>query len=119
MNDVAKKEDRRRILIPATRVVEDDGRVLVSMELPGVGQSDLEIRVEGQQLTVYGKRQDPATHGTWLLRERPWGDFQKTFSVDGSIDLEKVDAELSQGILSLTLPMKEASKPRRIEIRSA
>lgn len=119
MNDVAKKEERRRTLVPATRVLEENGKVLVWMELPGVGQSDLEIRVEGQELTVSGKRQDPATHGTWLLRERPWGDFQKTFTVDGSIDLDKIDAQLAQGILTLTLPMKDAAKPKRIEIRSA
>jgi HSP20 family protein len=119
MNEVTKKDDRRRTLVPATRVAEDNGRVLVWMELPGVSQGDLEIRVEGQELTVTGRRQDPATHGTWLLRERPWGDYQKTFAVDGSIDLDKIDAQLAQGILTLSLPMKEAAKPKRIEIRSA
>ena len=119
MNDVMKKEDRRRILVPATRVSEQDGSVVVWMELPGVGQGDLDIRVEGRQLTISGKRQEPATRGTWLLRERPWGDFQKTFTVDASIDLDKIDAQLNQGILALTLPTKEAAKPKRIEIRSA
>ena len=118
MNEVAKRDERRRTLVPATRVLEEGGRVRVWMELPGVSQTDLEIHVEGQELTIQGKRQDPATHGTWLLRERPWGDFQKTFSVDGSIDLEKIDAKLAQGILTLTLPTKEAAKPKRIEIRS-
>jgi len=119
MNDVMKKEERRRILVPATRVSEQDGIVSVWVELPGVGQGDLEIRVEGRQLTITGKRQEPATHGTWLLRERPWGDFQKSFTVDDSIDLDKIDAQLNQGILTLTLPTKEAAKPKRIEIRSA
>jgi HSP20 family protein len=119
MNDVMKKEDRRKFLVPATRVSEQDGSVSVWMELPGVSQSDLEIRVEGRQLTVIGKRQDAASHGTWLLRERPWGDFQKAFTVDASIDLDKIDAQLNQGILTLTLPTKEAAKPKRIEIRSA
>lgn len=119
MKDVAKKDERRRVLVPASRVSEGDGFVQVLMELPGVAQDDLEIRVDGQELTIQGKRQDPATHGTWLLRERPWGDFQKTFSVDGTIDLEKIDAKLVHGILTLTLPTKDAAKPRRIEIHSA
>ena len=76
-------------------------------------------RGAGQANGVFGRRQDPATDGTWLLRERPRGDFRKTFSVDGSIDLDKVEAQLTNGVLVLTLPMKEAAKPRRIDIKSA
>jgi len=119
MNEIEKAEERRRFLVPATRVLEENGHVLVWMELPGVAQNDLEIQVEGQELTVNGRRSDPDRQGTWLLRERPWGDFRKKFSVDGSIDLEKIDAQLSQGILFLSLPMKESAQPRKIEIRSA
>jgi HSP20 family protein len=119
MNDIVKSEERRRTIVPPSRVVETEGNVVVRLELPGVSQADLEIRVEGQELTVVGKRQETTTHGTWLLRERRRGDFQKTYSVDGSIDLTKIEAELSNGILTLTLPMKEAAKPRSIEIRSA
>jgi len=111
--------DRRRSLVPASRVFEDNGQVEVRIEMPGVAKGDLELRVEGQELTVIGRRQDPAVDGTWLLRERPRGDFHKTFSVDGSIDLEKIEAHLADGVLTLTLPMKEAAKPRRIEIKSA
>ena len=118
MNDMVKNEENRRTVVPASRVLEDSGKVQVRLEMPGVARSDLEIRVESAELTVVGKRQDAITHGTWLLRERRRGDFQKTFAVDSSIDLEKVDAELSNGILTLTLPMKEAAKPRRVEIRS-
>jgi len=119
MKDVAKREENRRSLVPASRVLEDSGKVQVRLEMPGVSREDLEIRVEGSELTVVGKRQDAETHGTWLLRERRRGDFHKTFSVDTSIDLDKIDAELTNGILTLTLPMKEAAKPRRVEIRSA
>ena len=119
MNEIAKTEENRRSLVPASRVLEENGKVQVRLEMPGVGQGDLEIRVEGAELTVVGRRQDEATHGTWLLRERRRGDFHKTFAVDSSIDLEKINAELANGILTLTFPMKEAAKPRRIEIRSA
>jgi len=119
MNEIAKTDENRRTLVPASRVFEESGKIEVRLEMPGVATGDLEIRVEGSELTVIGKRQDQATHGTWLLRERRRGDFHKTFAVDSSIDLDKVDAQLANGILTLTLPMKEAAKPRRIEIRSA
>lgn len=119
MNELQTTEERRRTLVPASHVIEDEGKVIVRVEMPGVTKSDLEIRAEGQELTVRGRRQEAAESGTWLLRERPRGDFHKTYSVDGSIDLDRVEAELANGILTLTLPMKEAAKPRRIEIRSA
>jgi HSP20 family protein len=119
MNEIAKTSEDRRSLVPASRVIEDNGKVQVRLEMPGVAKGDLEIRVEGSELTVIGKRQDQATHGTWLLRERRRGDFHKTFSADVSIDLDKIEAQLANGILTLTLPIREAAKPRRIEIRSA
>lgn len=119
MNELQTKSEHRRALVPASQVAEADGRVEVRIEMPGVAKSDLEIRAEGQELTVIGRRQEPAIDGTWLLRERPRGDFRKTYSVDGSIDLDKVEAALANGVLTLTLPMKEAAKPRRIDIKSA
>lgn len=119
MNELQTANERRRSLVPASQVLEDDGKIVVRVEMPGVAKSDLEIRTEGQELSISGRRQEPATDGTWLLRERPRGDFQKTFSVDGSIDLDKIEAELADGVLTLTLPMKDAAKPRKIEIRSA
>jgi HSP20 family protein len=119
MNDIVKTEERRRTITPPSRVLETEGKMVVRLEMPGVSQSDLEIRIEGQELTVVGKRQDEAVHGAWLIRERRRGDFHKTYSVDGSIDLEKIDAALSAGILTLTLPMKDAAKPRRIEIKAS
>lgn len=119
MNELQTTNERRRGLVPAAHVAEDEGKVVVRIEMPGVAKGDLEIRAEGQELTVVGRRQDPAGNGTWLLRERPRGDFHKTYSVGSSIDLDRIDAELANGILTLTLPMKEAAKPRKIDIRTA
>lgn len=119
MNELQTKEERRRTIVPASHIAEDAGTVEVRIEMPGVTKSDLEIQAEGQILTVVGRRAQQAVDGTWLLRERSRGDFSKTFSVDGSIDLDKVDAKLADGVLTLLLPMKEAAKPRKIDIRSA
>jgi len=117
MNEIAQKEEARRTLVPASRVFEVDGKVRVRLEVPGVARDNLEIRTEGSELTIIGRRNKELTHGTWLRRERLRGDFTKSFSVDSSIDLEKADAELANGILTLTLPMKDAAKPRAITIR--
>lgn len=119
MKNVTTNDDRRRTLSPAARVLDGGTLVTVKIEMPGVAKSDLEIRVEGRELTVVGRRADPVSRGTWLLRERMRGDFQRTYTVDASIDMDKVDAKLAHGVLTLTFPVKDAAQPRRIDIRSA
>ena len=74
MNELTTKEETRRALVPASRVLEAEGLVRVRLEMPGVAKGDLEIKVEGNELTGVGKRQDLATHGTWLLCERRRGE---------------------------------------------
>lgn len=119
MKDLANiAKDIRRSLVPANRVRRDEGQVVVKIEMPGVAQPDLEIQVEGRNLTIVGKRPDQA-QGTWLLRERSRGDFRRTYTVDPGIDLDKVDARLENGVLTLTLPMREEAKPRKIEVKPA
>lgn len=120
MKDIVQAaKEWKRALVPANRVRQDDGQVVVRIEMPGVTQRDLEIEVEGRQLTIVGRRQDPAVEGTWLLRERARGDFRRTYTVDHGIDLDKIDAHLQDGVLTLTLPMREEARPRKIEVRSA
>lgn len=117
MNELVTQETRS--IAPAANVLEESGKVVVHMEMPGVSKDGLEIEVKGQELSIVGRREESALEGRWLIRERRRGDFRKTYAVDGSIDLEQVDAQLADGILKLTLPLKEAAKPRKIDIRSA
>lgn len=108
---------KRRFVNPACSICEDEGKVTVTVELPGVRKEDLEIKIEGNELVILGKRSNSAPEGTYLLRERRSGDFRKTFTLDDSIDHEGVDGKLSDGILTLTLKVKEAALPRKIAIR--
>lgn len=108
---------KRRFVNPACSICEDEGRVMVTLEMPGIRKEDLEIRIEGNELVVLGKRPETAPEGTYLIRERRFGDFRKTFTLDESIDHEGVDGRLTDGVLVLTLKIKEASLPRKISIR--
>jgi len=109
-------EKRRRTLVPSCSVREDGGRVRISLEVPGVGKDDIEIKVEKNELIVKGRSDEGMPQGSYLIRERARGDYEKVFTLDETIDRERVDAELKNGVLSLTLLLKEAAKPRRIEI---
>lgn len=110
--------EKRRVLEPSAAVSESkDGRLRVVLEMPGVRREDLRIRVEESLLTIEGARPAPADR-RWLLRERPEGDFVKTFTLDQTIDTTKIDAVLENGILSLTLELKEQVKPRTIQVKA-
>ncbi len=108
---------KRRFVNPACSICEDEGRVTVTLEMPGVRKEDLEIKIEGNELVVLGKRTESVPDGTFLVRERRSGDFRKTFTLDESIDHEGVDGRLADGVLILSLKIKEAALPRKISIR--
>lgn len=106
----------RRSLVPACSVIADESSVVVKLEMPGVGREGLEIRVEGNALTIDGRRGDDEPRGNWLLKERRRMDYRKAFTLDDTIDRDGISAECKDGILTLTMKVKEAAKPRRIAI---
>lgn len=106
----------RRMIVPLCSISEDSGVVTVKVEMPGVAKSGLEVKIEGNSLTVTGTRSTGEPRGTYLLRERRGENYAKSFTIDETIDREKIQAELAEGILTLKLAIKEAAKPRRIAI---
>jgi HSP20 family protein len=115
--DTNIRPSNERILIPPCSIDEETGLVTVRMEMPGVSKEGLDVSVEANTLTVSGTRNPVNIEGTWLLRERPYGRYEKTFTLDDTIDREKIHAELVDGMLIIKLHIQEAAKPRKIEIR--
>lgn len=105
-----------RTLVPACSICEDSGLVTVLVEMPGVEKGGLEVSVDGNLLTIAGRREEERKGGSYLVRERRSGNFRKTFTIDETIDRDKIEAELNNGILQLKLHIKEAAKPKRIAI---
>jgi HSP20 family protein len=105
-----------RSVVPACSIAEDSGLVSVKLEMPGVAKEGIELKIEGNSLAVEGRREEPPQKGVYLVRERKAGSYQKAFTLDETIDRDKVEAELVDGILSIKLHIKEAAKPRRIAI---
>jgi HSP20 family protein len=106
----------RKAIIPACSISEDCGIVTVKVEMPGVDKEGLEIRVEGNSLTLEGTRAEDGLQGNYLIRERRPGAYRKSFTIDETIDRERIEAQLVDGLLTLKLYIKEAAKPRRIAI---
>jgi HSP20 family protein len=106
----------QRTIVPACSISEAAGLVTVRVEMPGVSKKDLEIKIEGNELSVTGNRCEEAQRGRYILKERRADAFRKFFTLDDSISRDDVEAALVDGILTLKLKVKEAAKPRRIEI---
>ena len=113
-----KEEDVRahRTLRPVSNICQDDGKVLLRVEMPGVTKDKVDVRVENDTLTIRGERQTPES-ANYLVQERMVAPFERTYTLDDSIDRENVEAHMEHGVLTLTLHLREQVKPRKIEIK--
>lgn len=114
-----RKNEPRRCINPLSQIKEEDGKVLLTVEMPGVSKENLDIQLNNDELHISATRDDNIeAKGYYLLRERPCADYKKVFTIDDTIDREKVDATMDNGILYLTLYIKESVKPRKIEVKA-
>jgi len=121
--ELEKKEARRdrEVRIRPRCFVQEkpDGDILVKLEMPGVTKEGLQIEVDSTELRISGRRPEvSAAGGSYLVRERPRGSFYQVYTLDDTIDREKIDAVLEAGVLTLTLHRKESEKPRRIQVKT-
>ncbi|WP_372454008.1 Hsp20/alpha crystallin family protein [Occultella gossypii] len=94
---------------------ETDHYVL-SMDLPGVDPGSIDISVEDRILTIRAERTTPSAGADWLVRERPSGTFARQLTLGQGLALDQISAAYTDGVLSLTIPVSEQAKPRRIEV---
>jgi HSP20 family protein len=107
---------------PAMDIVEEEKAYKLTAELPGMAESDIEVEVSGDTLTLKGeKKQETERKETnFSLSERCYGAFQRSFYLPDGVDRDKVTAEFAKGVLTVTLPKSEASEPARtIEVKAA
>jgi len=101
---------------PSANIREEGDSYILELEMPGVAKTGLEVTVENNELTIVGHRTDTDPQGELIYRESSRGDYRRTFEVDASIDVSKIQAKMDQGILRLTLPKAESIKPRKITV---
>lgn len=90
---------------------------VVTMDLPGVDPGSIDVSVEERTLTVRAERSGRAEGDTqWLVRERPSGTFARQLTVGRGLALDKITASYQDGVLSLSIPVAEEAKPRRIQV---
>ena len=106
---------------PAVDIYEDNQKVVLKLEVPGIEEKDLDVRVENHTLTVKGERkfEKEEKEENFHRIERRYGSFFRAFTVPTSVDTENVKASYSAGVLKLELNKKAEAQPKQIKINVA
>ena len=103
---------------PAVDMFENDDRIVIKAELPGVDKKDISVDVKDRVLTLSGERnyENEVKEENYYRRERACGKFKRTFNLPVDVDPDKVKADFKDGVLKVELPKPEAQKPKRITV---
>ena len=107
-------------VIAAFDVKETPDALVFKADLPGFSEKDLEITAAGQRLTISGTRQDEREEkgDTFYVAERRHGRFSRSFTLPQGVDVDKVAAELKQGVLTITVPRASAGQAKKIAVKA-
>ncbi len=116
-NQPTQPVERERLYVsPRVNITESNDGYLLEAEMPGVDKNGLEISLEGNELTLTGRRQGPPQGLELVYRESTPRDYRRVFVLDPTIDSAKIEARMDNGVLKLHLPKAEQVKPRRITV---
>src|SRR6266513_5083305 len=103
---------------PPVDIYEDEHNITLKLEVPGIDEKDIDVRIENNTLTVHGERKIEKEEKEENFRrvERQYGSFTRTFTLPSSVDSEKVSANYDKGVLKITLPKKAEAKPKQIKV---
>ena len=120
MNRLFDTSMHRTADYPAVNILGNESEIRVVAEVPGMDPDKLELTVNGNVLTIEGERAaEPVDEQTAIYRqERGTGRFARAIRLPYEADNEKIAARYQHGVLTVTLPRSEATKPRKIEVKS-
>ncbi|WP_019147317.1 Hsp20/alpha crystallin family protein [Timonella senegalensis] len=104
---------------PLADLSETEDTYSIDIDLPGVNQEDIDIQLHGSLFTVSGELKQKERKGLLRHRTRRVGQFHYQVQLPDKVDGDKVEAELNDGVLSVTIPKSETSKPKRITIKGS
>ena len=103
---------------PAVDIYEGQDELVAQVDLPGVQEKDIDIRLENNTLTIRGERkfEKNVNEENYLRVERAYGSFTRTFSLPNTVNAEAIRAHYDQGVLTMHMPKREESKPKQVKI---
>ncbi len=115
----AERTRARRVYSPAVDIIERGDDIMVIADMAGVDEKSVDVTLEKNVLTIYGRVEPEIPEGHELLdSEYGVGDYQRTFSLSDEVDRDRIRASVKDGVLKLVLPKAEAAKARKIEVHA-
>jgi HSP20 family molecular chaperone IbpA len=123
MNDktrvAAQEQAPQRAVLPAVDVYEDEGGITLLADMPGVPREQLELKVEGDALSIEGGVRRLTPDGLEAVyAEVRVPRYRRTFTLSRELDSSRIDANLKDGVLTLRIPKQAHAQPRRIEVQA-
>lgn len=117
--DAARGEEKDMITSswsPAVDIYETEGELILSAEIPGVDEKDIEIKIEDNTLSIKGERrfEKETREENYHRIERSYGSFYRSFSLPGTVDQEHIEARHEAGVLKIHMPKKPEPKPKKV-----
>jgi HSP20 family protein len=108
-------------VFPLTNLSEDKDSYYVRAELPGITAGDLDISITGKTLSISGERTilDQGENVKYHRREREAGSFSRVITLPGQVDANNVEAQSTNGVLTIVLPKAESAKPKQIAVKAS
>jgi HSP20 family protein len=95
----------------------DEAQYVLTADLPGIDPGSVDVDVDGQLLTIRAERTEGIHDAVkWLSQERPYGSYLRQFNLGDGADAERITASYDNGVLTVTIPIAERAKPRKIQI---
>jgi HSP20 family protein len=128
MNTVANRDGRsdarveeparpaQKFVSPEMNIFETKEGYILEAEIPGVNKEGLELTLEGNELTIVGRREKAEVKAAALYRESAVADYRRVFELDPAVDTTRIDAKVDQGVLTVRLPKSERVKPRKVTV---
>ena len=115
--DKGKTQGRANVY-PPLNIYEEPDRLIVTAELPGVNVAELDLSIEGETLTLQGKRDNRQSEPgiSYHRREIESGSFSRAIALPAKVDAERVAAKLTNGVLTITLMKATEGTPRQIKV---
>ena len=103
---------------PPVDVYEDEHNITLKIEVPGIDEKDIDVRMENNTLTVHGERkfEKEEKEENFCRVERQYGSFTRSFTLPSSVDAEHVSAHYDKGVLKIDLAKKAEAKPKQIKV---
>ena len=116
---LARHDDGDRLIAPALDITEDEHAFVVSAELPGLKKEDVQIQFENGVLSISGekKQEVESKEKNWHRMERRFGAFYRSITLPAGVDVERVEATFTDGVLTVRIPKREELKPKAIRIK--